>query len=242
MRRSASCWSASCLLLCVSVLSSSQIVWNRGLDWTRVPILSVIKNQSVCGSCWVHATLAVVEAQLVLTGTLPTPPTLASQPLLECGRHTHGCAGGTVHEAVVHLHKHGAILHDDSIPSNCNYALTVPLLPPVWVQAVVLSPSYVTFLEALNTAPFVVLVSSLDDEFLQYREGIFNGRCVTPVNHAMVLVGFNPQMRYWKLRNSWGTHWGEQGYMRITFHAAEACGMFREATRITLAHPRVNIL
>jgi len=53
--------------------------------------------------------------------------------------------------------------------------------------------------------------------FKAYSGGVFRtdeGNCT---DHAIVLVGWDDSEGYWILRNSWGTSWGEGGYMRIAY-------------------------
>lgn len=47
----------------------------------------------------------------------------------------------------------------------------------------------------------------------RYRSGILTG-CGLQMNHAVVLVGETPD--YWKIKNSWGANWGENGFIRIS--------------------------
>ena len=63
-----------------------------------------------------------------------------------------------------------------------------------------------------------------------YGGGVFDGKCGTTIDHAVQLVGYGTDSQtnedYWLVRNSWGTSWGEDGYMRIKRYGAgdEPCG------------------
>ena len=65
----------------------------------------------------------------------------------------------------------------------------------------------------LAVAPLSVIVDGT--KWFAYSSGIFNG-CTKNLdfNHAGVLVGVDLDGN-WKVRNSWGGGWGEQGYIRI---------------------------
>jgi len=70
----------------------------------------------------------------------------------------------------------------------------------------------------------------VDSAFQYYVSGIFTGPCGKSWNHAVLIVGGNDA--YWIAKNSWGTGWGEQGYVRIQ-RGQDVCGLsFEEAIPI----------
>jgi C1A family cysteine protease len=75
--------------------------------------------------------------------------------------------------------------------------------------------------EEIRTAIFehgaVATVVAADNNFMSYQSGIFDTNTSSDINHLVVLVGYDNNQGYWILRNSWGTGWGEQGYMRIKY-------------------------
>ena len=69
------------------------------------------------------------------------------------------------------------------------------------------------------------------DELSEYESGVFNGVCSEAINHAIVVVGYGDVSGkvYWIVRNSWGSDWGEKGYIRIADSASNrACGLKEE--------------
>ncbi|KAK9677722.1 hypothetical protein RND81_11G162100 [Saponaria officinalis] len=77
-------------------------------------------------------------------------------------------------------------------------------------------------------------------EFQFYKSGIFTSNCATTLNHSVVLVGYDTTgdgKDYWIVKNSWGTDWGENGYIRIdqnTISKAGKCGIVAtEATYLS---------
>lgn len=62
---------------------------------------------------------------------------------------------------------------------------------------------------------FGPVVGALDarDKALKHVKDIYNGKCSKNTTHAILIVGYTP--RYWIIKNSWGTHWGKQGYFRL---------------------------
>ena len=60
---------------------------------------------------------------------------------------------------------------------------------------------------------------AIDADYMQsYTSGVYDStQCTTTINHAVVIVGWGTQngVDYWIVKNSWGTLWGEQGYVRM---------------------------
>lgn len=52
-----------------------------------------------------------------------------------------------------------------------------------------------------------------------YGSGIYDGSCNSRLNHAVTVIGYGTSeedgTKYWIVKNSWGSDWGEEGYMRI---------------------------
>lgn len=55
-------------------------------------------------------------------------------------------------------------------------------------------------------------------------KGIYDDHLCTSdtMNHAMLIVGYTPTE--WILKNWWGKHWGENGYMRLAKNK-NCCGI-----------------
>jgi len=71
---------------------------------------------------------------------------------------------------------------------------------------------------AIHKGPVTVLVDA--SNWFRYSSGVFNN-CGTSLNHAATLVG---QIQdNWKVQNSWGTSWGEMGYIRLA--KGNTCGI-----------------
>jgi cathepsin L len=81
--------------------------------------------------------------------------------------------------------------------------------------------------EALQAGP--VAVSASAGPWQEYSSGVFNScQKDAVVDHAITLYGYGTDngVKYWKILNSWGPSWGEDGYVRLLRHDddAEHCG------------------
>ena len=66
---------------------------------------------------------------------------------------------------------------------------------------------------ALNPVAVAIQANSLS--FQMYKSGVFNGKCQTDLNHAVLAVGYGvlSGKNHYKVKNSWGSKWGMDGYI-----------------------------
>jgi len=88
-------------------------------------------------------------------------------------------------------------------------------------------------LDALSQQPISVAIQADAKSFLMYKGGIFDdSRCGSALDHAVYLVGYGTDpdgTPYWKVKNSWGEGWGENGYIRM-LRGVNMCGIAQMAT------------
>jgi cathepsin L len=198
------------------------------VDWRRKGVISPIRNQLSCGSCWTFSTVATIESHIAIkTGKLLD---LSEQQLVSCvenPRHCGGkggCNGATEELGFDYVAKNGLALEDDfpylGTEKSCDTDLSTKA--QVRLDDFVKLPEndYNALMKTITEiGPVAVSVDATD--FALYDSGVFNGfdgECGSEVNHAMVAIGFGTDDvlgDYWILRNSWGPKWGEEGYMRI---------------------------
>ena len=86
------------------------------------------------------------------------------------------------------------------------------------------SPNEMALKQALATqGPISVLVDATP--LMHYKNGIISHGCGNPVDHAVLLTGYGKDrgQKYWELKNSWGTDWGENGYFRLARDSGNMC-------------------
>ncbi|KAL5552727.1 hypothetical protein UlMin_040128 [Ulmus minor] len=91
-------------------------------------------------------------------------------------------------------------------------------------------------MKAVANQPISVSIDAGGKDFQFYSEGVLNGTCGTELNHGVAAVGYGTTAdgtKYWLVKNSWGTEWGEKGYLRIERGVAAKegqCGIAMEGT------------
>jgi hypothetical protein len=208
------------------------------LDW-RTKGVTPIKNQGNCGDCWAFATVGPLESQILLqNGTVGGQDVILSeQYLLSCNQDGWSCNGGWwAHD--YHMNKDGqdnngpgAVLSSadpyQGIDAQCGGTYSHPYRISNW--SYIASDDSVPTVNEIKQAIYTygpigagIYAGSL---FQAYSGGIFNTSESGTINHAIVLVGWtdtdNNGNGYWILRNSWGTEWGESGYMRIAYGTSQ---------------------
>ncbi|MEE8573523.1 MAG: C1 family peptidase [Gemmatimonadota bacterium] len=201
-------------------------------DWRTLDGCTAVKSQGSCGSCWAFSTVGALECNILIKDGVEVD--LAEQWLVSCNHHGWSCGGGgfahRYHMRTTdHCDDSGAVLEHDfpyqalNAPCDCPYPHAYWIDGWGYVQPGVTLPN-VPDTELIKRAiveygPVSVGVD-VGSSFSSYGGGVFTGGTVYDINHAVVLVGWDDNQGpegVWFLRNSWGTMWGEYGYMRIAY-------------------------
>ena len=70
---------------------------------------------------------------------------------------------------------------------------------------------------ALMQQPVSVAINADQKSFQLYKSGVFTDVCGTDLNHGVLLVGYGNEngLDYYILKNSWGSSWGNSGFMYL---------------------------
>ena len=207
----------------------------ENLDWRDKNVVSPVKNQGSCGSCWAFSAIGNIEAMYKMKTNKDV--LLSEQQLVDCDKEKdHGCNGGLMDHAYTYLNKTGVMSSKDYPYSGrdgtCKFNQTQVVAKVTGFRFANGKKDTVdeNDLKALifQNGPFAIAINASPLQF--YLGGILNPwefLCnPKAIDHGVLLVGYGVEngKAYWIVKNSWGSGWGEKGYFRI-ISGKGACGL-----------------
>jgi len=215
-------------------------------NWRLYGAVTPVKDQAVCGSCWSFGSTGTVEGSLFLkTGRLVR---LSQQHLMDCswGFGNNACDGGEEFRSYEYMMKHGGVATEQSYGQ---YLGADSFCHPETATITAKISGYVNVtsgdLDALKMAiaqqgPVAVGIDAAHLSFVFYSHGVYYeekcGNTPDDLDHAVLAVGYGTQdgQPYWLVKNSWSTHWGNDGYVLMS-QKNNNCGVATDATYVILA-------
>ena len=217
----------------------------KSRDWRKHGMISEVKNQGSCGSCWAHAATEQLESYLRLANrqklvTISVQQITSCTPnALQCGG-SGGCFGGLPQFGFDYARLVGVVAEEEypyisgktKNTETCHYnSSSEKAVVYTRGEETLQHNDYQAILNHLAHKGPLAIAVAVTKEWAHYKSGVFDGCSYDeniPLNHAVQLVGYGEDETnggYWIIRNSWGREWGEEGYIRLAREKTVRCGL-----------------
>ena len=204
-----------------SLLRTNVSALPLSIDWTTKGAVTPVKDQGQCGSCWSFSATGALEGAWFVCKRVLT--NLSEQELVDCSTSegNQGCNGGLMDYAFEYAKTNGltsesAYPYTASGPNACK-AKGLPVLVKATGFTDVPTNSQNALMTAVVQQPVSVAIEADENSFQFYSSGVLTKACGTNLDHGVLLVGYGTQsgLDYYKVKNSWGSSWGESGYVLL---------------------------
>lgn len=215
----------------------SKLSWiPTSVDWRQMGVVSPVKNQGQCGSCWTFSTTGAMESFWAIK-TQKGLLSFSEQQLVDCAGpfNNFGCNGGLPSQAFEYIKYNGGITTEDQYPytakdGTCRSNFTKEAFAKGGSNNITYLDEY-ALQHAIAFEGPVSIAFQVISGFKDYAGGVYSSplcsNLPSQVNHAVLAVGYGVAAggeEYYIVKNSWGVNWGLQGYFLLQ-RGTNMCGV-----------------
>lgn len=207
---------------------------STSVDWSGI-YTTPVRDQGYCGSCWAFSATEQLESDAIREGLLTTSTYLSEQQVVSCDVYDWGCEGGNTETAYMYIAKSGGLVTDSDYPYTSYWAVTGSCQTSKLTSRILTIDGFYTLKSetemqnyVLSTGPLSVCLDA--SSWASYTGGIVSS-CGMDVDHCVQVVGVDTENKYWKLRNSWGTDWGVDGFIYLSL-GSNTCDITYDPTYV----------
>jgi C1A family cysteine protease len=203
----------------------------KAFNWVDKNKVTVVKSQGSCGSCWSFTSAAALEGAFLIKSNITLD--LSEQFFVDCaedrwGKKAGSCGGGWYGGVFDYLTKNNAKIETESPYKIKDGTCSTPsgknrYRVAAWgyVKPDAGIPTVKEMKEALVKYGPLAACVKVTPSLQAYKSGIFdeNAEVTGPrdINHAITIVGWDDNKKAYLVKNSWGTRWGEKGYIWVEY-------------------------
>jgi len=161
----------------------------------------------------------------------------SEQQLVDCSVSNDGCNGGLMDYAFTYAETHFMEKESDYTytgrDGTCQYSQPKGVAE-VSTYKDIKHNSDESLMDALQNGPVSIAIDAEGIAFQMYRKGIIKRFCGDSLDHGVLVVGYGSEANggeYYIVKNSWGSSWGEDGYVLLGAHnkgKTGTCGCLQE--------------
>jgi C1A family cysteine protease len=217
----------------------------QSVNWTAEGVVTPVKNQGQCGSCWAFSTTGSTESAWSISKNESV--SLSEQQLVDCSNAegNQGCNGGLMDYGFQYIINNHGLTTEDNYPytakdGTCNKQKASNVAANIIGFTDVPPNSELALMTAIARQPVSVAVEADQSSFQMYSSGVMTATCGTNLDHGVLAVGYGTlnNQDYWIVKNSWGADWGLNGYILLgrgaKYGANGQCGI-----QMDPSYPRV---
>lgn len=212
------------------------------IDWRLLGAVTPVKDQAICGSCWSFGTVGTLEGAYFIKNKHLRK--FSQQQLVDCSWNfqNNGCDGGEDFRAYQYILKYGLGTEDEygpylGVDGQCH--AVNPTFTMTGYVNVTSGDEEALRMAIANHGPISVSIDASHKSLSFYSNGVyFEPDCMSKseqLDHSVLAVGYGELNgeKYWLVKNSWSTYWGNDGYVLMS-QKDNNCGVATAPTYVIL--------